>query len=218
MFRGLILDGVTGTGKSTLFRCLRSHPCFTDVDSAVFLSQSYTLRVAPGDRIEGLLDDVLGQLEMLHGHREASGFARREDGRADVSFLFEGFHHYAALEHVEPEDRLRFAGDFEARLGPLGAKLVALSVSPEAVLERCVRSTLRHRGSGWRQFLTRFGDTEEDVAAYYRERQRHFLALVKTSTLPVLHVDTSDVSRPGEWRAVAETIAGFHTRSEPWAA
>lgn len=214
MFRGLILDGVTGTGKSTLFRLLRSHPTFTEVDSAIVLSQSYTLRAAPGGEVGILLDDVLRSVEALRMRHARSEFAHRQDGRADVSFLFEGFHHYAALDAVEPHDRPRFAARFETRLGRLGTKLVALSVAPDAVLERCVRSPLRHRGEGWRRFLTRFGDNEQDVAAYYRERQHHFLELVDASTLPVLRVDTSAVCDIAEWRAVAEEIAAYHTRNE----
>lgn len=214
MFRGLILDGVTGTGKSTLFRLLRSHPSFTEVDSAVALSQSYTLRTAPGGEVGALLDDVLRSVETLQTRCARSEFAHRQDGRADVSFLFEGFHHYAALEAVEPQHRRCFAARFEPRLAGLGTKLVALSVAPDAVLDRCVRSTLRHRGEGWRRFLTRFGDSEHDVAAYYLERQRHFLALVDASMLPVLRVDTSALSEPSEWRSVAEEIAAFHTSCE----
>jgi hypothetical protein len=206
MFAGLVLEGITGTGKSTVFRAIQSTPVG---ESRLFLSQVYTLRLASAADGEGLLDQTATYLEAMHAWYARSEFAERTDGRGDFLFAFESFHYYIALEHIPTQRHEGLVRAFDARLAKVGARLAALWVRPESIMENCVRLPLQHRGQGWRSFVRRYGSTEAEIAAYYLERQEAFFALIDHAAMPSARIDTTD----RDWGRVAADVMALLPRS-----
>jgi hypothetical protein len=204
MFDGVIVDGVSGTGKTTLFNALKASRALASVESTYNLSQVYTLRVARPERAEKLAYDIVRQLEELHAYYSESEFSQRVDGRGDFRFLFEGFHHHLALDYLPESSRKAFVRAIDERLVALGARLVALYVPRERMLDT-VRLTLRYRGEKWRRYIMQFGDTEEQIAALHQARQDEYLEMVDQSPLPVLRLETSG----RDWPSMVGRIEEF---------
>lgn len=210
-FCGLILEGVTGTGKSTLFRLLQRSELFATAESKLFLAQTYTLRMAPSTQPERLLEQLASWLGELQALLKASEFQTRYDGRGSLLYALEGFHYYLALEHLGRDARAQVVREVDRMLSGLGALVVALHLPEEEILERSVVSTKRLRGEKWAAFLRKFGQTDEEVARYYAERQRAFLDLLRDSDLPVLRLDTTSA----DWPALAAEVERF-VRGHTW--
>lgn len=192
MFDIVLLEGITGAGKSTLFGRLQADPWAAGYESRLVLGQAYTLRVAPAERIvDHLVGLARGVADYARLHA-GSEFAARRDGRGSMLVLAEGFHLYGLVEHLPENLRPAALRRVEEELGGLRVHLVSLEMAESTVLERSVRSPLRVRGPGWREFTRRFGRTEDEVADYFIRRQRGHQRLVAASSLPVLRIDTSE--------------------------
>lgn len=192
MFAGIVFEGITGTGKSTLFRALERSPLGERTESRLFLSQVFTLRLQSGSDGEALLDETASYLESMHAWYARSEFASRSDGRGDFLFAFESFHYYMAIEHIPKSRRIAVVREFDERLARIGAHVAALWVRPDAIIENAVRSPLQSRGPGWRTFVRRYGTTEAAIADYYVERQETFFSLLEQSRMPTTRIDTTD--------------------------
>jgi hypothetical protein len=155
---------------------------------------------------EALANSLLCLLESLRDSYITSDFFRRTDRRGSFSFVLESFHYYLALDYVNEDRQEAFVRRFESRLASVGAKLVLLRVHPDAIIENCVRSTLRSRGSGWANFLSRYGDTEAALVAHFRHRQKRLKELADRSLLPTLWIDTT----LGDWDSAMHQIIEFN--------
>lgn len=191
-FDGLILEGITGSGKSTVFQRLNCSRVIRSYESTLFLSQAYTLRMAKESDEERYLNAIVDLIDHLYQDYSRSEFSLRNDSRGSLCYVFEGFHYYMALERFTDGHRYRLIRSLEERLFCLGARLVALYLSRNAILENSVISTLKHRGDGWRKFLFQFGSNENEIADYLCRRQDSFLKLAEAPRLPVLMLDSSN--------------------------
>lgn len=202
MFDIVLLEGITGSGKSTLFGRLQSDAWAARYESRLVLSQAYTLRVSPKERIvdhlSGLVDTA-GHYAALHAGSE---FADRRDGRGSMVVLAEGFHLYGLVEHLPPPEQPAALARIEEQLRGLPVHVVSLELDDDVVMERAVRSPLRVRGPGWGEFIRRYGSTEDEVCAYFQRRQAAHLRLVEASSLPVLRIDTS----AADWDAYRQRV------------
>ncbi|WP_029063687.1 hypothetical protein [Labrenzia sp. DG1229] len=204
-FQGIIFEGVSGTGKSTLFRRLLQEQHFTGQDGGIYLSQCYTLRMANQGCPSSLAESRLRLLKSLHDDYSSSEFAHRSDGRGSCSFIFESFHYYLALDLLSESCQPAFVRRIDRRLMSLGARVVLLRVEPEAMIENCVRSTIRHRGQSWAAFLSRYGKAELALVNHFKRRQANLERLAAESALPILTVDTTEQN----WSEALEKIVDF---------
>ena len=204
-FGGLIFEGVSGSGKSTLFRRLARDDMLLANDGGLYLSQSYTLRMCDPTDPERLPNSLLAMLEQFRDGYLASEFAQRSDRRGSFGFVMESFHYYLAFDYVAEARQAAFIRHFDERLLAVGAKLVLLTVQPDAVIENCVCSTLRTRGPGWAKFLERYGKTEEDLALHFIRRQQRLETMAEASRLPLLRMDTTR----GDWDEAMKAILEF---------
>jgi hypothetical protein len=190
-FKGVLLEGITGVGKSTLFHRLQRHKRVLAYESRLFLSQSYTLRTAQTGKEQESLMGIVAMLEHLERQCASSEFGGRTDGRGSFCYVFEGFHYYMAIDRCPFEGQAPLIEAVENRLRHLGAQVILLHVSPESILQNCVKSTLRHRGRGWREFLAQYGSNEHEIAGHFERRQERLLELAKKSQLPVHYLDSA---------------------------
>jgi hypothetical protein len=203
MHRILILDGVTGAGKSSVLKELQARlEASSEAASVSVILEEETI----GDLMQQVrdpawqrcptfeaLDRVLRQLE--------EGLA----GSASRAFLVERFHltYFALFPRWEHFER------YDARLAQLGAAHVLLTF-PEALIEARSIARPERAAEGWAQGMAAwYGSHEAAVRAALSSQRGRWEALGRTA-LPFLHIDT----REQDWPRYAETILRYWDRGE----
>lgn len=207
---GLILEGIAGSGKSTMLRALIAHECWTRKPylSSIVLSEHQTQRVLEAkERRVGLqiadhldlLAEIVGMLEQFNRRLLQMDWAeRRRDGQK-LAYVLERFHlshvyHYPGMawDYVQPIDR---------RLFPLNAKVCILTLEKHVVRQRILGDTKKL----WKTYLETIGSSEEEILAHFWRQQEQLMQLCALTCLPCLVIDTS--VRPVE--SMVEEIFAF---------
>ncbi|MGD8190894.1 hypothetical protein ACQCN2_13030 [Brevibacillus ginsengisoli] len=211
--RGLIVEGIPGSGKTSTIRQLQKLPEFGQRESTSFLlfGEEITQRTLELRNREGLLsvddhESLLGEL-LFPLEQQQKRFAERgwngEEKDLQFLFLFERFH----LTHATYYSDL--AGwnyqPIEERLSNLSAKGCLLVMSPEVMQERIIDSRPFTR---WRNYIARYGDTNQAIIEHYVRQQEALLREVKRSLLDWLVVDTTQAN----WSLVASELWKYWNR------
>lgn len=206
LFRGLILEGVACSGKSTLLRALLSHPTFVDRlgTSTLVLTEHHTQRVLESLGSRGRLA-VHDNVSLLREHTSylrglASRLAAMSCWTAAASenpktlAVLERFHlsHVLNYEHLAWPDVV----DLDSDLAALGLTLCLVTARPDEIRRR-----VRSRGLGWGEFLWEVGQrnqlrgssTPDVVADYFIRQQDELLELATRSCLLSVEIDTTAV-------------------------
>ncbi|MCF7818946.1 MAG: hypothetical protein K9M54_13800 [Kiritimatiellales bacterium] len=196
---GLILEGICGTGKSTILRSLQQSERFyrRSFLSAIVLSEHQTQRVLEQKEREvglttadnvGLLDQHVSYLEAVRDRLNQMQWCQNNRTNMRVPYVLERFHlthvyHYPHMtwEHVQPIDR---------RLAGLNCKLCLLTI-PDAVLRERI---IANRNAAWREYLSKYGQTDEEILRYYATQQQLLRDLCGKSEIDTLVLDTSRIS------------------------
>lgn len=197
--RGLIIEGISGSGKSSVLQALLQYSQGKEnlPQSRLVLTEYHTQRVlerkeqegslGPGDHL-ALLEELVAFLEGLEQRRQGRGWTQGVLAEADFFFILERFHlthvfrfPYMSWEMVQPLDQ---------RLKGLNATLILLTVRAE-VLEKRLFS---RRHTCWLNYLQRYGSTPAAIVDAFLERQELARDLAARSSLPVITIDTSDRS------------------------
>lgn len=196
---GLILEGVCGTGKTTVFRALQQSERFTRRSflSAIVLSEHQTQRVLERKEREmgltaadnmGLLDQHVSYLEAVRDRLNQMEWCQNNRTNMRVPYVLERFHfthvyHYPHMtwEHVQPIDH---------RLAGLNCKLCLLTI-PDALLRERI---IGNRNATWREYLNRYGQTEDEILQHYATKQQLLRDLCERSEIDSLVLDTSVTS------------------------
>jgi RimJ/RimL family protein N-acetyltransferase len=181
----IILEGLTGTGKSHVIAAMRRSGRLPDA----VLGEEETF----GDLMDEIdagdpVPDLLRRLDLVRAR------LARED-----RYLVERLHpsYYALL----PE--WSYYRELDASLASSGARLVVLTVPPALLRERCLLRR-EHGGSDWQGFLERYGSEDGALRALRVSQDRRLEAVALTS-MPGLVVDTAAM----DWDACAASLAAF---------
>jgi hypothetical protein len=200
MVTGLVVEGVVGTGKTTLLnqlqrRLVEARPSCTKL----VLSEHYTERVLEDLKAAGTLtssevlahsSDLLRLIETLYHMKATSKFADNATN-ASIAVLVERWlgSHVANLAGME---RWEWSNDWPAfraiasqctRLHQLGFRFLVLQVSRPQLRTRMER-TLVHRNDEWRRYIHSQGGLDAAVDRYAAWQE----ALVRFyDALPVPH-------------------------------
>ena len=206
LLRGLIIEGVSCAGKSTLLRALLSHPSYLrrGGQSAVVLTEHHTQRVLEGAGLRRTLS-VADNVNLLRSHvTYLAGLAGRlkamrrwvdEDlPNPQLSAVLERFH----LTHVLHYQHMAWAdvSALDDELAELGFRH-CLVVASAAELERRLSV---ERGARWGGYLVQDGvrgrlqgePSVEAKAQYFVRQQDALRHLARCSRLPAVEIDTSD--------------------------
>jgi thymidylate kinase len=180
--RGLIVEGVTGSGKSTVLRLLQEQLVIQRPScTKLMLSEHYTERVLEGAKAAGSLTyetaldhvaDLVATLRQIANLKASSKFAT-VGGNAEILVLVERFFgsHVANLRassnHDVPDQVLRAASDLYAELHRMGFSTVVLSVTPE-MLPTLIADTRGRRNEEWNRYLNSIGDAKAVESHYAR--------------------------------------------------
>jgi thymidylate kinase len=196
---GLILEGICGTGKTTIFHSLLQSERFVHKSflSSIVLSEHQTQRVLEQkEREEGLLlsDNVsllnehVTYLESLNNRLDQMSWCQNNRTNMRLPYVFERFHftHVYHYDHVCWED----VQEIDSRLANLNCKLCLFTMDDSFLKHRIIES----RDSDWRDYLKRYGETDEEILEYYAVQQEMLSGLCEKSKLDTLIVDTTDTS------------------------
>ena len=78
----------------------------------------------------------------------------------------------------------------DARLAQLNGRLCLLTMDESQIEDRIILD----RDDGWREYLTRYGQTNTEIVTHYAERQRLMVNLCQRSRLPTTILNTSNLS------------------------
>ncbi len=188
MVKTIIIEGVTGAGKTSTIARLKSILSFkligeddTFDDFMAELSHEPALAVASGRRrMRAILDEI----------------GARDPALSDLCIL-ERFHlSYYALSGDWEQYR-----DIDERCAALGCKVVLLAVPEGDLSERALyRAEYKHRD--WQGFIERYGSESEALRALANSQQQRIDAL-DLSQLQSVVLNTSEKN----WEAYARNIA-----------
>jgi thymidylate kinase len=186
--RGLIIEGVTGAGKTTVLKLVQRRLADERPGcSKLILTEHYTERVLENAKAAGTLsyesvlahiDDVVSQLEHIDGWKTSSKF-RDVSGSAEIIALVERFFgtHVANLTVMLgcglTSEAFRTAERIYGRLATIGIRVAVLAL-PEAALRVAVEDTRHRRNDAWRAYLDSIGDRGA-VEAYHIRWQEQLL-------------------------------------------
>jgi len=190
--KGIIIEGVAGTGKSTLLKKIRGCDFITD-KKCVFISENETL----------------GELfnELLSSRKSHSTYVKRlelvidsiQKEQADFVFL-ERFHHsYYALgiewNLLKPIDDLLFR---------LGFKTILLDLDDSDFESRCLKRP-DHSAENWENDFIRLYGSEEKAIVAFKDSQERRRRMLKLSQLPSRLINTGQ----RRWDEVLRKVIQF---------
>ena len=202
---GLILEGVCGTGKTSILRAILRSKAYIQKPyfSSLVLSEHQTQRVLESKERQGtltisdnvaLLEGHVAYLEKLRDRLDEMDWCDKNLTAMRIPYLVERFHftHVGHYAHVDWED----VAALDKRLAQLSCKLCLFTID-DAVLEQRV---IHDRSAGWRDYVKRFGSTNAEIIRHYSEQQRLMVDLCRKSALEIRLIDTSH-------RTLADTVA-----------
>ena len=202
MIRGVILEGLSTAGKSSVFSAIRNiHSRITNAErTMVAISEHYTqvlhsyrgeLRSMSKDEHIQLLNGHVQYLEQQSDWIDSLGHSKRTNG---IFFIFERFHlnHRAAFENDSEIERM------EERLLRLNPRCVLLTLTPHAVESRYIES----RGDAWRSYVMKDHASIADACENFLASQEKMRACARKSRIPTIEMNTDDA----DWEAYASAI------------
>lgn len=200
--RGIILEGQSCSGKTSIFSALkRCHPSENDAErNVIYLAEHYsqTLNWVNGklqnlNQEENLsvLSDRISMLEQLNNYANSMGeHSRRSRG---LFFVFERFHLNYVFSHNDM-DSAEYV-KLEQRLLSLNAKVVLCTISPRNVEPRLI-----HRATYSNEVVT------QEAITKYIENQQRFVDIANKSNVPTMMINTDDLNWDGYARMILNRI------------
>jgi thymidylate kinase len=194
--RGLIIEGISGSGKTSVLKALLQHKQTEKnwAHSQLVLTEYHTQRVLEGKEQQGslepgdhlaLLEELVAFIEGLELRRRERGWAQGAPAESDFFFVLERFH----LTHVFrfPYMNWEMVKPLDQRLKNLNAAIILLTVKAKILEKRL----FARRHACWLNYLHRYGSTPAAIVDTFMQRQQLAVDLAARSSLPVITIDTS---------------------------
>lgn len=216
MYNGIVLEGISGTGKTSVFDGLTKHYRWLGlpVKSRLTLSEHHTQRVLelqekagtlmPQHHIQ-LLDELTTFIESLQQRTRNRGWGTPSAEEHDLVYLLERFHLTHVFRfHYMHWDQVKHIDD---RLCRLGATLCLLTVNAQTLEERL----FSRQNQCWLNYLAQYGNGPAEIVDTLRKRQELAVELASRSSLPKIIIDTSHTSID----QVVDTLIDHATQNVP---
>lgn len=185
---GLVVEGICCSGKTTILDAIRCSDLFVnrDYSSTIILSEHHTQRVLEKKEAQegltlddniNLLDKHVSYLESLFHPLQAMPWASNQRTNQRIPFILERFHltHATHYEHVVWEDVV----GIDRRLAALNCKLCLLVLAEEDI----EREIIFKRNTAWRDYISKFGNTNGEIVEYYSKQQDRLLEMAEASNM-----------------------------------
>ncbi|HHT50366.1 MAG TPA: hypothetical protein GXZ78_02685 [Eubacteriaceae bacterium] len=204
--RGLIMEGIPGTGKTTLLEKLKEKNIgnILMTPSEFIFSEEITQRVLEKQYNNGLLDKShnIALLEDIISPLENYQTRLLKRGWSTLRFLYilERFHltHCTYYPYLSWKD----VKDIDDRLKNLGGKLCLLTMDEKIFAERIINRP----GELWQNYISRYGKTEAEIIKHYICQQQEFLKMSKKTNLPLLIINTTNINIEEAYNMVKEFL------------
>ena len=207
--KGLILEGIVGSGKSSILRFLRKH-INENGSSSFVLDENMTerpLEPLKSSDVEKSTKHLNRLVQLMKNLFDLESVAQKSR-QIQVQFVLERFHFSHCLD-IAGIDRFSAYADIDKQMRDLGSKLVVLTMREDVIHERSVVSTKKNRGEAWTRYLEGIAPNEKGVTEFYTAQQEYFIALCRNSVIPSMVVDTSNC----DWEEVSFQIVDFLNRA-----
>ncbi|EAC9582380.1 TPA: hypothetical protein QFG15_002653 [Enterococcus faecium] len=201
MIRGVIIEGLSTTGKTSVFSAIKKlhSQTYNSEKTIIAISEHYsqvlhsyqgTLRSMDKDEHIQLLNCHVDYLEQQYNWIDSLGHTKPANG---AFYLLERFHvnHRAAFLNSEIEM-------IEKRLSRLNAHCVLLTLSQEAVEPRFIEG----RSESWRSYVMENHSTVTEACQKFLEDQENLRMYAKQSLIPTLEINTDEA----DWDSYAKRI------------
>jgi hypothetical protein len=202
MIRGVIIEGLSITGKSSVFSAIKRLQSLTHngEKTIIAICEHYSqvlhlykgiLRSMGKDEHIQLLNRHVDYLEQNYNWIDSLGHTKPSNG---VFYLLERFHvnHRAAFIDSTEIEML------EKRLVRLNAHCVLLTLSPDVVEPRFVES----RSEAWKSYVMENHSTITDACKKFLGDQEKLRMYAKQSLIPTLEINTDE----SDWDSYAKKI------------
>jgi hypothetical protein len=195
--RGLLIEGVSGAGKTKVLEAIQSHSGFRDLlQKGRIYYENETLGDILSDLKSRRMVPTLASERMDHVmHR-----LQRDSAGGHYGYVIERFHltYYALLPDWDLYDEV------DRQLFSLNCKVVVLLFEPERLNERSLERPDRRYEEWAQRIIGYFGSRQKALRAMaiYQERRNKALSLSK---LPHMRIDTTAMN----WPSHAEQIVRF---------
>ncbi|WP_025115661.1 AAA family ATPase [Lysinibacillus fusiformis] len=203
-FRGIILEGYSNAGKTSVLKALKQLHANDDAErSVIVLSEHYSqvlhkingeLKLLSRDEHLQVLRERVTMLKMLNNWSREFGQTQRSKG---LFFILERFHlnHRVAFSH-SLSDEIK---ELEAQLFEMGARCTLLTVSPENVEQRISS----RNPNEWQEKTSK----EMKVACeLLLEQQKEYRNQAGNSIIPTIEINTDNK----DWESYAKQIYFFN--------
>jgi thymidylate kinase len=213
---GIILEGIAGTGKTTLLRALLDSNAWSTKShmSSIVLTEHQTLRVLESRRDNNsynksdsinLLSKHASYIHYLKTNLDNTEWLQRDRTNQQVSFIFERFH----LSHVYHYEQLewRDVETVDNTLKDLDAKMFIFTIDENDIQERIIDD---YEKAGWKDYLGTLGNTDDEIIAHFVQKQNELLDLAKLTAIPFEIINTSILSQSEVLKLVVESPKYAH--------
>lgn len=195
---GLIIEGVAGTGKSTLLALLENSPTLQALKPHfIVVDEDRTT----GELVSELRDATINDHQRCHRLRKL--WPTIEEARSKNQFMIlERFHptYYALM----PQWSL--VEDFDTKFSELGFGLVLLDLPNEKITNRSFfRPEMENQN--WQQGLIDWYGSQDNALKAFVESQENRRQFCRKTKLPVLRIDTEERN----WQNYRDQIIEFIT-------
>ncbi|MFH5182582.1 hypothetical protein ACHHV8_08050 [Paenibacillus sp. TAB 01] len=202
MIRGVIIEGLSTAGKTSVFSAIkRLHSQTSNNEKTIIaLSEHYSqvlhsyrgvLRSMDKDEHIQLLNRHVEYLEQQYEWMDSLGHTKPSNG---VFYLLERFHlnHRAAFLNFAEIEKL------EQRLSRLNARCILLTLSQDAVRPRFIES----RGEAWKSYVMENHSTATEACQKFLDDQENLRICAAQSLIPTLEINTDEA----DWDSYAQQI------------
>jgi thymidylate kinase len=193
-FKGLLIEGTSGVGKSTLIDALiRRHVSTAPprkIRSMIHLAQSHTYGplAVPEDQRTLTAKQNMRHLERIVSTMEWLHAGVQEHDRPWCFVLIDTLH----LTHCVRPGVVQWIDieDFDRRLASIGCGLLFLRASPSTIWKRGIES--RMKDQFLIEYAKKFGQSYEEIHSYFVKEQTTLVELFARSSLPKLLIEGED--------------------------